>query len=164
MREPNGDVGREAFTGSERAVRLSPEMDKPSESRDRDFSRRQHFGGGMTVVAEVSSGSENTARARGSPGTREGSSSPPKRVRSGDRGPNPRPGRDAPFSRGSERSGAWWYRQAKATKRGETGVEQSERLVVPLKWGNRPKGPHRGKGAPGEGAVGGNDVRDSEPE
>jgi len=27
MREPNGDVGREAFTGSEWAVRLSPEMD-----------------------------------------------------------------------------------------------------------------------------------------
>ena len=28
MREPNGDVGREAFTGSEWAVRLSSEMDK----------------------------------------------------------------------------------------------------------------------------------------
>ena len=37
--------------------------------------------------------------------------------------------------------GARWYRQAKETKRGEMDGEQSECLIVPLKRGNRPKGP-----------------------
>ena len=39
------------------------------------------------------------------------------------------------------------YRQAKETKRGETGGEESDRLVVPTKLGNRLAGPSGGKGA-----------------
>ena len=68
MREPSGDVGREAFTGSEWAVRLSPEMDKLCESRGFQFSRRQHRSDGVTVVAEVSPGSANVASAQAIPG------------------------------------------------------------------------------------------------
>jgi len=44
------------------------------------------------------------------------------------------------------------------------GGEQSECLIVPLKRGNRPKGPCGGKGASGHGTVGGTDDRDFEPD
>src|SRR5947209_18206468 len=47
------------------------------------------------------------------------------------------------------------YRQAKATKRGETGGRGSERLIVPRRRGNWPKGPRGGKGAPFPRTVGG---------
>ena len=49
-----------------------------------------------------------------------------------------------------------WYRQAKATKRGETGGRESERLIVPTRRGNWTDGPRGGKGAPFQGTVGGN--------
>ncbi len=39
-----------------------------------------------------------------------------------------------------------WYRQAKETKRGEMGVKESERLVVPLNQGNHPRDPGEGRG------------------
>jgi hypothetical protein len=39
-----------------------------------------------------------------------------------------------------------WYRQAKETKRGEMGVKESERLVVPLSQGNHPRDPGEGRG------------------
>jgi hypothetical protein len=39
------------------------------------------------------------------------------------------------------------HRQAKETKRGEMGGEESDRLVVPTKLGNRLVGPSGGKGA-----------------
>jgi hypothetical protein len=41
-----------------------------------------------------------------------------------------------------------WYRQAKETKRGETGGRESERLIVPSSQGNRPEGPWGGKETP----------------
>ena len=64
---------------------------------------------------------------------------------------------------GSETRVQPWYRRAKATKRGETGGGESERLILPTTRGNRPEGPRRGKGAPGHETVGGNDARDSGP-
>jgi hypothetical protein len=52
-----------------------------------------------------------------------------------------------------------WYRQVKATKRGEMGGRESERPIVPLSQGNRPEGPWGGKGttshAPWEGNTAG---------
>ena len=39
-----------------------------------------------------------------------------------------------------------WYRQAKATKCGEMGGKESERLVVPLSQGNHPRDPGEGRG------------------
>ena len=41
-----------------------------------------------------------------------------------------------------------WYRPAKETKRGEMGGRESQHLIVPLKRGNQPEGPRRGKGVP----------------
>ena len=41
-----------------------------------------------------------------------------------------------------------WYRQAKATKRGEMGGRESQHLIVPLKRGNQPEEPRQGKGVP----------------
>src|SRR5262245_64120938 len=38
-----------------------------------------------------------------------------------------------------------WYRQAKETKRGETGGKKSERLAVPLSQGNHPRDPGEGR-------------------
>ena len=55
------------------------------------------------------------------------------------------------------------YRPAKATKRGGMGDGESERLILPTKRGNHPKGPCGGKGAPGHETVGGTDARDTEP-
>jgi hypothetical protein len=63
----------------------------------------------------------------------------------------------------SESARAGRYRQAKATKCGETGDEQSECSVVLLKRGNQPKGPCGGKGASEDGTAGGKDERDFEP-
>jgi len=42
---------------------------------------------------------------------------------------------------GSETRVQPWYRQAKVTKRDGRGVRESERLILPLTWGNRPAGP-----------------------
>jgi hypothetical protein len=44
---------------------------------------------------------------------------------------------------------------AKATKPGEMGGRESERLIVPWKRGNWPVGPRGGKGASSQGTVGG---------
>lgn len=68
MRESNGDVGREAFTGSRWAVRLSPEMNLLARAETVSLRRRQHPVGGATVATGVSPGSENTARPRAIPG------------------------------------------------------------------------------------------------
>src|SRR3982751_3456310 len=50
------------------------------------------------------------------------------------------------------------YRQAKATKRGETDGRGSERPIVPTRRGNPTEGPRGGKGAPFQGTVGGEHV------
>ena len=41
-----------------------------------------------------------------------------------------------------------WYRQAKATKRGEMGGRESQHLIVPWKRGTQPEEPRQGKGGP----------------
>ena len=76
---------------------------------------------------------------------------------------NSRPVAGASAGRGNETRMRPGYRQAKATKRGGTGDGDSEHLIVPVKRGNRPEGPRRGKGVPGHEAVGGRDARDTEP-
>ncbi len=48
--------------------------------------------------------------------------------------PRPRALRLTPVGANTQVLG--WYRQAKATKRGGMGGEESERLIVPLKRGN----------------------------
>lgn len=48
---------------------------------------------------------------------------------------------------------------AKETKPREKGCRESERLIVPLKVGNRPEGPTGGMGAPDYGTAGGTDDR-----
>ncbi len=45
--------------------------------------------------------------------------------------------------------------------RGGTGVQKSERFVVPMKRGNQPTGPRGGKGAPNHRAIRGKDERDT---
>jgi hypothetical protein len=49
---------------------------------------------------------------------------------------------------GDEQGAQEWYRQAKETKRGETGGGESQCLIVPLNQGNQPEGPWGGKGTP----------------
>src|SRR5208337_4556030 len=49
---------------------------------------------------------------------------------------------------GDEQRTQRWYRQAKATKRGEKSGRESERLVVPRNRGNQPEGPRGGKETP----------------
>ena len=49
-----------------------------------------------------------------------------------------------------------WYRQAKETKRGEMGGRESQHLIVPLKRGNQPEGPRRGKEVPSHEPLKGN--------
>ncbi len=49
---------------------------------------------------------------------------------------------------GDEQRTQRWYRPAKETKRGEMGGRESQHLIVPLKRGNQPEGPRRGKGVP----------------
>ena len=41
---------------------------------------------------------------------------------------------------GDESGTKRWYRQAKATKCGETAGKESERLILPLSQGNHPEG------------------------
>ena len=47
--------------------------------------------------------------------------------------------------RGDEQRTQRWYRPAKETKRGEMGGRESQHLIVPLKRGNQPEGPRRGR-------------------
>ena len=49
--------------------------------------------------------------------------------------------------RGGQQRTQRWYRQAKATKRGEMGGRESQYLIVPWKRGNQPEGPRRGSAA-----------------
>ena len=49
-----------------------------------------------------------------------------------------------------------WYRQAKETKCGEMGGRESQHLIVPLKRGNQPEGPRRGKEVPSHEPLKGN--------
>ena len=58
--------------------------------------------------------------------------------------------------RGDEQRTQRWYRQAKETKRGEMGVRESQHLIVPLKRGNQPEGPRRGKEVPSHEPLKGN--------
>ena len=58
--------------------------------------------------------------------------------------------------RGDEQRTQRWYRQAKETKRGEMGGRESQHLIVPLKRGNQPEGPRRGKGVPSHEPLKGN--------
>jgi hypothetical protein len=55
------------------------------------------------------------------------------------------PGRALPAD-GSKQATQRWYRQAKATKRGETDGGESERPVLPWKLGNHSKGTQRREG------------------
>ena len=84
-------------------------------------------------------GSESTGNdPQGSPGTWETPSSPPQ---SPAREPNHQlPGAPggASATEGSKHPTQRWYRQAKATKRGERGGGESESLIVSLKRGDRP--------------------------
>ncbi len=50
---------------------------------------------------------------------------------------DPRPWALHLASNGANTQVLGWYRQAKATERGGMGGEESERLIVPLKRGNR---------------------------
>jgi hypothetical protein len=47
----------------------------------------------------------------------------------------------APGDHGNETRVQPWYRQAKATKCGGRGGRESERLILPVTWGNRAEGP-----------------------
>ena len=58
--------------------------------------------------------------------------------------------------RGDEPRTQRWYRQAKETKRGEMGGRESQHLRVPLKRGNQPEGPRRGKEVPSHEPLKGN--------
>ena len=58
--------------------------------------------------------------------------------------------------RGDEPRTQRWYRQAKATKRGKMGGRESQHLIVPLKRGNQPEGPRRGKEVPSHEPLKGN--------
>ena len=58
--------------------------------------------------------------------------------------------------RGDEPRTQRWYRQAKETKRGEMGGRESQHLIVPLKRGNQPEGPRRGKEVPSHEPLKGN--------
>ena len=51
--------------------------------------------------------------------------------------PSPRPWTQHLASDGAKPQVLGWYRRAKATKRGGTGGEESERLILPAKEGNR---------------------------
>ena len=159
MRESRGDAGREAFTGSGQAVGLSPERDRdvreprPSVWSKATSPRRsdRRLGGLVGVCVHGMS-------TRGSPGTREGLSSPLSESRLGGRSPTPRPVGGAPLQTGAN-NGAGRYRQAKATKCGETGGGKSEYRVVPMKRGNPPRRrPRGGKAVPSHGPVVGNHV------
>src|SRR5262245_20567680 len=85
---------------------------------------------------------------QGSPGTWEALPSP-SRSRPETRLTNSR-SIHGPVSRavGDERGTQRWYRPAKETKRGETDVKESQRLIVPSSRGNHPEGPRGGKGVP----------------
>src|SRR5256885_11973490 len=98
--------------------------------------------------------------SEGLPGSWEVPSSP---ARSGGRRSAAQgPPAAAPGDGGSEESGARWYRQAKATKRGGTDGGTSELLVLPTNPGNRPEGPGGGKGEPVNGTEGGKDAGNEE--
>src|SRR5438874_3877332 len=57
-----------------------------------------------------------------------------------------------------------WYRQAKATKRGERGGRESQRLIVPLSRGNRTEGPWGGKETTSHAPWEGNTAGPSRPD
>ena len=76
--------------------------------------------------------------------------------------PSPRPRTEHLPSTGAQPQVLGWYRCAKATKRGGTGGEESECLIVPAKRGNRVHEPRGGKGAPTDRPVGGNDGQHAE--
>jgi hypothetical protein len=80
---------------------------------------------------------------QGSPGTWEAPSSPPQFPAREPEDQLPgAPGRASP-AEGSKVAMHRWYRQAKATKRGETDGGESERPVVPWKPGNHAEGTRR---------------------
>ena len=101
----------------------------------------------------VTPGSESRANDHeGSPGTWETLPSPSSTAGRRYRLTNSRLIRGpASGADGDERRTQRWYRQAKETKRGEKGGRESERLIVPMKRGNRPEGPRGGKGVPRRG-------------
>ena len=115
------------------------------------------------LARAIPPGSENRARSRGFPRNLGGpfafSEIPGGRYRV----TNSRSVAEALGGHGSETRVQPGYRWAKATKRGGMGDGESERLILPSKRGNRPKGPRGGKGAPGHETAGGKDARDTEP-
>lgn len=62
---------------------------------------------------------------------------------------NSRPDVEATLAGGSEEAVASWYRQVKATKRGEKGIRDSEPLIVPVKAGNGSARTRRREGVAG---------------
>ena len=108
------------------------------------------------LAYSIPPGSENMAKAHeGSLGTWETRPSPPMTSGSGTGITNPRSPRLRVGGRWEQTPAQRWYRQAKATKRGERDGRESERLVVPWRPGNHSEGPGGGKGAPCHETVGG---------
>jgi hypothetical protein len=89
-------------------------------------------------------------RTLGSPGTCEARSSPRVNQNEGDWLIKPLAcsGSVRSLIRANERAREW-YRQAKATKCGGMDDRESERLVLPMKLGNRPAGTQLREGGAG---------------
>lgn len=110
--------------------------------------------------AEVPPGSESRARTHGGPpGTWEILSFPSTNP-DGAAGDQPLVCGSRARAHGSEQRAQRRYRGAKATKRPGTDGRKSERLIVPRKRGNQPKGPRGGKEAPEHGTDRGKYGRD----
>jgi hypothetical protein len=146
-------ASRPPYTASAQAVRLSLERSSREPSSLSDAGAAPTCRNGQ--ACPVPPGSENRAKAHeGSRGTWDPRSSPPTCPA---REPEYQlPGAHGRASRplGANRAQGW-YRQAKATKRGERNGRESERLIVLMSPGNHSEGPGVGKEAPCHVTVGG---------
>ena len=107
------------------------------------------------LACPVPPGSKNRAKAHeGSPGTWEPRPPPSTSPAREPEHQSPRAHGRASRPLGANRAQGW-YRQAKATKCGERGGRESERLIVPLRPGNHSEGPGGGKEVPCHETVGG---------
>jgi hypothetical protein len=150
-------------TASERAVRLSPEIDIIA-GADVVYSTEgrvaaPQWPGACDPAGVGEQGTLTGGFSRNLGGPAVFSVNPGR----SDRVTNSRLVAGAPGGYESETRVQPGYRHAKATKRGGMGGWDSERPILPVTRGNRPEGPRRGKGAPGHETAGGTDARDSEP-
>ena len=118
----------------------------------------------MTVVIEASTESENMARARAIPGNPGGLFVSTRMDAVGEPRIKPRTHARRSVLVGERRNRSVVVspsegNQARRNGRRAIGARHSTDEV-----GEPSQGPHGGKGAPGNGTVGGNDVRDSEPD